>query len=182
MLILNNKLLDTRLIFKKSDIKNKKIVADFGCGLNGHITFLSSQIVGAEGKIYAIDILKNVVSNIESIARKGKKINIFPILANLEKFDSLNINQSSIDIVFVINILHQTPLYINVLRNANRIVKKQGCILIIDWKTSAPSFGHLAVNRINQEKITDSLAQIGLRQTDTFDAGSYHYAIVATKL
>jgi len=51
-------LLDPNKILKEAGLADCQTYADFGCGTLGHFVIPASIIVGEQGKVYALDILK----------------------------------------------------------------------------------------------------------------------------
>ncbi len=56
-------------------IKNGQVVADLGCG-SGYYTLALAELVGSEGKVYAVDLDKKCIQALEKKADKGGYHNI----------------------------------------------------------------------------------------------------------
>ncbi len=56
-------------------VKNGQVVADLGCG-SGYYTFALAELVGPEGKVYAVDLCKKCIRVLEKKADKGGYHNI----------------------------------------------------------------------------------------------------------
>ena len=56
-------------------VKNGQVVADLGCG-SGYYTLALAELVGPEGKVYAVDLGKNCIRALEKKADKGGYHNI----------------------------------------------------------------------------------------------------------
>jgi ubiquinone/menaquinone biosynthesis C-methylase UbiE len=56
-------------------IKNGQVVADLGCG-SGYYTFALAELVGPEGKVYAVDLDKKCIQALENKAGKAGYRNI----------------------------------------------------------------------------------------------------------
>ena len=97
-------------------------VGDLGCGGVGYFTFQSAQLVGDTGLVYAVDVQKMVLKNIEHRAKMFGLSNIKAVWSNLESFGATKINDGSLDFVILSNILFQNkyPEKIN-----NQKVKKR---------------------------------------------------------
>jgi SAM-dependent methyltransferase len=61
--------------FLRPYVKKGQVVADLGCGW-GYYTRALSDLVGPEGKVYAIDLSKNCIRSIQKKANKGGINNI----------------------------------------------------------------------------------------------------------
>jgi ubiquinone/menaquinone biosynthesis C-methylase UbiE len=56
-------------------VKEDYVVADLGCG-PGYYTFALAELVGSEGKVYAVDLGKKCIRALEKKAEKGGYHNI----------------------------------------------------------------------------------------------------------
>ncbi|PIP75226.1 hypothetical protein COW86_04980, partial [Candidatus Kuenenbacteria bacterium CG22_combo_CG10-13_8_21_14_all_39_9] len=69
-------------------------VADLGCGGNGFFTFKVARLVGKTGLVYAVDVLKMVLKNVENRAKMEGADNIKTVWSNLENFGAANIHDA----------------------------------------------------------------------------------------
>ncbi|MFH1744784.1 MAG: methyltransferase domain-containing protein [bacterium] len=177
-----NLLLDSRLILDKAKIKEGARVAELGCGGHGHFVFSSADRVGRSGTVYAIDILKNSLESLEKRARQENYKNIKTILSDLEIFGATKIESGSLDVALLINTLHMSVKRAEVVREAVRMLKRGGKLVVVEWKESSSPFGPDANQRVNKENLEKVMAKIGLRLEEDFPAGQYHYGLVFTKI
>jgi ubiquinone/menaquinone biosynthesis C-methylase UbiE len=174
-----SELLDPKNILEKIGLEEGMTVADLGCGGMGYFTLQAAHLVGKSGKVFAVDILPFVLKNVEerAKARSLDKI-IKTILSNLEILGATRIKDESLGVALLINIFFQTKKHENILREAVRLVKKGGKIVVIDWKKTASPFGPPVKNRVGAEEVKKLALKIGLKEKFGFEAGSYHYGIV----
>jgi ubiquinone/menaquinone biosynthesis C-methylase UbiE len=177
-----NALLDVNLVLSRAQISENMRVADLGCGSSGHFVFPSSKIVGKRGKVYAVDILKTVLSEIEKRIKQENIGNIETVWSNLEIFNATKIESGSLDIVLLINTLYQSHKRVEIIREAIRMLKKGGKLLVVDWKNISSPFGPPAEERVKIDLLKIGGEKLGLEIEDEFDAGQYHYGILFTKL
>lgn len=178
----NNQLLNPFIILEGLGVSAGKTVADFGCGGVGYFVFAAAELVGDKGKVYAVDILK---ANLESVQKKIRQDNIYNIQtvwSNLEVFGGTKIPERSVDIGMLINVLFQTTKHKEVLKEANRLMKKGGTLAIIDWKSHAMPFGPPSGHRLNKDTIINLATVSGFRVASQFEAGKYHYGLKFVKL
>src|SRR3989344_5685414 len=98
-----SELLNPEKILARTNIREGMRVADFGCGASGHFVFPMSQMVGKDGKVYAVDILKSALASVESRAKIEGATNILTIWSDLEVFGGAKIDSASLDIVAFVN-------------------------------------------------------------------------------
>jgi len=177
-----NALLDVDLILEKAGIKDKMVVADFGCGTSGRYVFGACRFVGKNGTVYAVDILK---TNLESVFRKAKTenlINIKTIWSNLEILNATNIESGSVDVGLLITTLYQSNKKAEIIREVIRIIRKHGKLIIVEWKSIFTPFGPPLENRVSEENIKNIAGRLGLKLEAEFFVGLYHYGLIFIKL
>lgn len=156
-------------------------VGDFGCGGAGYFVLQSAMMVGPEGKVCAVDIQKPVLSNIETRAQLYNLHNIKTVWANLEKYNATKIESGSLDFGLLINILFQNNDHETIIREAIRMVKQGGRLLVIDWKSGRFPFGPKEEDKIKLDTIREMGRRLNLREIKIFDAGTFHFGVVFEK-
>lgn len=177
-----NTLLDANLILSKSQVEEKMKVADLGCGSSGHFVFPAARLVGKKGMVYAVDILRTVLETINKRARAENFANIKTIWSNLEIFGATKIEAGSLDVALLINTLYQSHKRAEILRESIRLVKRNGELVVVEWKNTAAPFGPPAEERVKKELLDSAAKKLGLRPEEEFEAGQYHYGLIYVKL
>jgi len=165
-------------IINNLSLKEGDFVADFGCGAGAYI-FAASKLVGDKGKVYAIDLHKEILEKINHEADKMNLINIETIIADVE--DKVQLNDSSCDVVILSNLLSLVSNIENPIKEAKRVLKPSGIIVIVDWKNGEHNIFQKRHGFVEEEKIVAILAKNDLYVKKHFPAGDYHYAFSAGK-
>ena len=176
-----NVLIDTALILAKSKVMEKMTIADLGCGASGHFVFPFARIVGKKGIVYAVDILKTVLETIAKRARIENYDNIKTVWSNLEIFGATKIESASIDITLLINTLFQCRKRAEIIREAVRMIKHDGRLMVVEWKNTFALFGPPIEERVNKELTITIANKLGMRLEEEFEAGQYHYGLIFIK-
>jgi len=177
-----NELLDPAdLIKNKLGVFYGAKLADLGCGGAGYFALQAAQEVGPEGMVYAVDVLKSALSNVETRAQLLSLRNIRPIWSNLEKFGATNINNDALDFALLINILFQNKNQLEILKEATRMLKKGGKLLVVDWQVGRFPIGPKPEDKIAPEKIIEMANSLNLTLEQQFGAGQFHYGVVLVK-
>ena len=177
-----NKLLDVNVILSKAKIGPKMKIADLGCGTTGHFVFPAAKMVGKEGIVYAVDILKTVLESIDRRARVDNFTNVKTIWSDLEIFNATNIESGSLDLVLIMNTLHLSQKRAEVLREARRLLKKKGKLVIVEWKNTVSPFGPPPEVRVNYDNLIIAAERMGLKLEEEFFAGHYHFGLIFIKI
>jgi len=179
---LKTNLLNIDLILEKAKINEGFRIGDLGCGRGGHFTFLSAERVGKKGLVYAVDIMKN---NLAIITKEAKELNlpqIMPIWSDIETYGATKIDKESLDVVFLVNILHESSKPLDIIKESLRLLKKSGKVVIVDWKKISSPIGPDLSTRLNKETLISAVNKIGLSLEEEFEAGKYHFGLVFIKV
>jgi arsenite methyltransferase len=123
--------LNPKKVISSASVFNGSIAVDFGFGTGGFLEYLSVE-VGKEGRVYAIDIQKDIVKKVSEEFRKKNITNTKFLTANLENDKSTQMADSSVDFVLISGLFFQLHLKENVLKEAMRILKPGGRLLFIE--------------------------------------------------
>ena len=176
-----NELIDAAKVFDRLGLKSGMQVADLGCGGAGHFVIPAARLVGSMGLAYAVDILKSALQSVASKDRLEGINNVKTVWSNLEVAGATNISAASLDMDFLINILFQSQNHQAIIQEATRLLKPKGSLLVIDWNKTPTPFGPPAVDRVAVEEIKTLAQKAGLKLTDEFAAGTYHFGLIFQK-
>ena len=154
-------------------------VVDLGCG-NGHYTVAAGQLVGKKGQVHAFDLMEDALSQTATLARLQGIQNVSTRQCNLEKFGSCDLEEQSADVAIIGSVMHQLLNRENLIREAYRLLKTSGQLLVVEWQKDSP-IGPPIPERIGEEEIRSLLESHGLRPVRELPAGSFHYALLYTK-
>jgi len=170
------------LLIRQLGICSGAKVADLGCGTTGYFAFQAAQEIGETGIVYAVDILKLILRNIENRAKMLGLNNIKTIWSNLEDYGATEVHDGSVDYAFLISVLFQNKKPETILRESARIMRRGGRLLVVDWKRGRFPFGPPAEMKIAQEKVRELALGAGLKEIKEISAGKFHYGIIFEKL
>lgn len=172
---------DPLAILKSVGVGPTTRVADFGCG-HGHFVFPAAKLVGERGSVFAIDLQHELLLAIESRAKTEGLMNIKTIWADLEKIGSTKIPDESVDIVLLVNNHIDSMAQQKMLREAVRIAKSGGAILIIDWLGgNTIPLAPAVTERVAKEAAIVNAQGAGLFFVDEFSPSRYHYGLIFHK-
>jgi ubiquinone/menaquinone biosynthesis C-methylase UbiE len=173
--------LNQQLIIKKSGVGNRMKIAELGCGSTGFFVFPLAQIVGKEGMVYAVDIIKSSLDSIEKKAKLNNLKQIKTIWSNLEIFNATKIEAESLDLILLINVLHQSTKRVDIVREVIRMLKRGGKMLVVEWNEVTCAFGPPNENKVKIDLLKQGLTKLGMKQEEEFLAGNYHYGLLFSK-
>lgn len=161
------------------EIKPWMHIADIGAG-TGLFTKLFAKQIGLGGKVYAVDIAKEFVRNIQRIAKENKLANISTIV-NTQK--STGLAENAIDLAFISDTYHHFEYPNAMLKSIHRALKKNGHLAVIDFRkqqgvSSAWIMGHV---RANQQTVIKEIEANGFTLEQKHDFLHENYFLVFKK-
>lgn len=175
-------LLHAPQILKKVGVHQGSVVADLGCGHLGHFVFPAADMVGDDGIVYAVDIQKSILESLKSKSRDLGYSTIRPIWSDLETYGAAHeIKDASVDYALLANTLFQMKDPKEAMREASRMLKKGGKLVIVDWKPQHAPFGPPIDHRIEKENVLEIGRVLNFSHTEVFEAGPYHFGVVFTR-
>jgi ubiquinone/menaquinone biosynthesis C-methylase UbiE len=156
-------------------------VADFGSG-SGHYSMALAMAIGDKGKVYAVDIQKELLERLKNDANQKGIFNIEVIWGDVEKEGGSHIKSEFIDAVVISNLLFQVPQKEAVAKEALRILKKGGRLLLIDWSDSFGGLGPQNDAVVSKEKAKALFESVGFVIDREIQVGDHHYGLIFRKL
>lgn len=173
--------IDSLKLLERLGIEEKMQVADLGCGRRGYFSLQAAKMVGELGRVYAVDVIPSALENVQSMANLFGVNNLKTVWADLEVVGGTKIPDQNIDLAMVNNVFFQTKKDDLILKEATRILKRGGKLLVTEWKKIKTPFGPPPENRVSPEEIKNNAKNCGLSLCEEFEAGPYHYALIFIK-
>jgi len=156
-------------------------VADFGSGY-GYFSFSAAEAVGETGKVYAIDVQKDLLTRLKNEAQNIRHLsNIEIIWADLDHVGGTKLRESSIDAVILANVLFQLPQKDNTCMEIKRVLKRTGRVLVIDWSNYVGGMGPQPSDIFTKEQTVALFSKHGFVEDREIDAGAGHYGLIFKK-
>lgn len=157
------------------------IVADFGSG-SGHYVKALAKMVGDSGKVYAVDIQKDLLLKVKNeVAAEGLR-NVEVIHGDLEKPNGTHLRNESVGMVLMSNILFQVNDPKALFKEAQRVLSSGGILLIIDWAETTENIGPKQDQLVPKNRVEEMVHEFGFQIMKEIDAGAHHYGIVCKKV
>ena len=151
-------------IVRASSVSPGMAVADIGAG-TGLFTRLFSRQVGAQGRVYAVDISRPFVEN---ILRESRAQGLSNVEGVVNAADDAMLAAQSIDLAFTVDTYHHFEYPQSMLASIHKALRDGGRLIVIDFiKHPATSsrwvMGHV---RAHKEKVIDEITSAGFELVD----------------
>jgi ubiquinone/menaquinone biosynthesis C-methylase UbiE len=167
-------------LIRQLTIAPGSVVVDFGCG-SGYFSLAFAKAVGKEGKVISLDILPSALDAVASRAKMAGFSQISTKRANLEKENGSGLAPESADWIIIKDVLFQNTNKEIILKEASRIMRSGGHILLMEWKDTDDSVGPDLHLRISRAELASLIQTAGFSIQRELSVGDFHYAFLLGK-
>ena len=168
-------------VFGKTGLGPGMSLGDLGCGNLAYYTISGARVVGNNGMVYAVDILKSVLEAVNNRIKQEGLENIKTIWSNLEVVGAAKITPDSLDVAFLHNVLFHSKKPELIIKEASRLLKPGGRLMIVDWLKVNSPFGPPMEDRPDPSNLKNICQTLGLKSVEEFQAGPYHFGLIYSK-
>lgn len=172
-------LLDPNRILEEAGIRQGMKVADLGVGNIGHFLFPAASMVGAQGMVFGIDILRPALEAVQNRLKISGEQNVNLVWGNFETLGGTKLPDHSVDLAVMVGVFHAIRQDL-ALKEAMRILGTDGILLIVDWKPQGGPMGPRPESRLSKEEARRLAESSGFVFKKEFEAGPNHYGLVFT--
>lgn len=182
---------DPHHLIEQFDLQSGARVADFGAG-GGALALVAARAVGDAGKVYAVDVQKELLERLKNEARAARVHNLEVLWGDVERQGGTHLKDGAVDAVILSNILFQLEDRTGAAKEAKRVLKPGGKLLAVDWSGSfgrPPSpmasarrgMGPDPTHVVTEQVARTLFEQNGFQLVKTISAGNHHYGLVFRK-
>ena len=168
---------DNNLIQAK--ISPDDIVADIGAG-SGAYSVAAGRIIRG-GRVYAIEVQKNLLSRIQAAAIEAGVSNIEVLWGDVEMPNGTKLRDESITFAILSNIFFQVEDRESFFREINRVLRSGARVLLVDWSESCGGMGPDPLRVIKKETARHAFESHGFIHDEDIHAGAHHYGMIFHK-
>ena len=162
------------------NIKPGSNIGDFGSG-SGYFTLIMARLVGENGVVTAVDVLQNKLDTIKTAAQAQGLFNVSYVRGNLESENGSQLTADSQDMIMLANILFQSQRKAEIVKEARRVLKPGGELVVIDWEPAAPFGPQDGGWKLSKEEAQNLVSQIGFNLVREIPVASNHWGLLFRK-
>ena len=172
--------IDPKKVLFQIEIIPSDVVAEFGCG-TGYFVFPVAKMTQGNGRVYALDILKEKLEVVDSQVKILGLTNVATKRVNLETEKGSGLQDESVDWVIMVNMLFQNKNKELIISEARRVLKPGGKILVIEWNPQDTSVGPQKSVRISKEALLEMAQKLALGLEKEIEVSDFHYGLILVK-
>ena len=136
---------------------------------------------GKEGKVYAVDVQKDLLDKLKNEANREHLTNIEIIWGNIEKIGGTKIRDGLCDVAIASNVFFQVEDRKGFAGEVYRILKPTGRLFFIEWADSFGGIGPTPETVFGKKEAEKFFPQNGFVVEKEVSVGSHHYGLVIRK-
>lgn len=156
-------------------------VADFGSG-SGFYSMAIARAVEPNGKVFAVDIQKDLLEKLKNGAKQNNLNNIDIIWGDLEHFGGTKLREGSLDAVTACNLFFQIENKDALCLEIKRILKPNARVMVVDWADSFGGVGPQTKDIVTKVKMTALFLDHGFVLDREISVGNEHYGLIFRKV
>lgn len=172
---------DPKQILEQFHVDPGMTVADFGAG-SGHYTIALARMVGNSGKVYAVEVQRDVLDRLRSDITSTPGVNnVQFVWGDIDADRGSTLQDHLCDRIVMSNVLFQLEKKETAVKEMFRVLKSGGQVLLIDW---SDSFGHLGPHPsavISEDKAKEMFEACGFQYEKDVITGDHHYGMIFKK-
>jgi len=168
--------LNSDVIWGKTRLADADVLIDIGAG-TGFFALLFGRKIKS-GKVYACDISEEMIAWMNDNIPAEMKSIVVPLKMGE---NSVPLADGIAALVYMINLHHELEQPLILLKEARRLLKKDGKLMIIDWKKEQTPEGPLLEIRIAAETIQSHMSESGFSDIDKFSVLPFHNFFIGKK-
>lgn len=144
---------------RRLGLKPGMVVCDLGCG-NGYWTLPMARKVGMTGKVYAVDIQKEMLQKLRQRADRYDLKNIQPVLGSI---DDPKIPENEIDLLLMVDVYHEFSHPESMLWEIRRSLTPTGVIALLEYREEDPTVPIKPLHKMSKRQILKEYQANGLK-------------------
>ncbi len=167
---------ETSKLIKNMSIQPSDVIADIGAGSGYHVFKLAPLAV--KGKVYAVDIQKEMLQALQSNRKFKKYNNVNTVLGN-EK--SVNLPKNSIDKVLMVDVYHEFNFPYEMISSIKEALKPNGKIFLIEYRGEDPTVPIKKLHKMTEKQAVKELKASGFRLEKNIENLPWQHCMVFVK-
>lgn len=155
-------------------------VADLAAG-SGFFVRAAARAVGPDAQVWAIDPNPDMLVRLKNLSMSEGLHAIEVVRGTPEKPGGTHLPDSTIDFCILANALFSMRDKDAVAREAYRVLRRAGRLMLIDWSGSHGGLGPHEDHVVAQEDARGIFERAGFAHAEDIPAGGYHWGLILRK-
>jgi len=155
----------SELMRKQLDLKPGMMVCDMGCG-NGYHTLPMAQSVAPSGKVYGVEIQREMLKMLSSRAAANGVTNIVQVLG--EPADP-KLPEATLDLILCVDVYHEFSYPEQMLAGMRKALKPDGQLVMLEYRAEDDEVPIKPEHKMSKDQVTKELNANGFKLLKDFE-------------
>jgi ubiquinone/menaquinone biosynthesis C-methylase UbiE len=153
------------------------VVADIGAG-SGYHTFQMAGKVGPKGKVYAVDVQKEMLDILRRRTKSAKVTNVVPVLGTVT---DPKLPANSIDLILMVDVYHEFSHPYEMTVALVKALKPGGKLVFVEFRLEDPNVPIKLVHKMSEKQVLREMSLHPLKHAHTISTLPWQHVIVFEK-
>ena len=173
---------DPERVVEQGDFFPGQEVADFGVGSGAYTMAIARKIAGdSKSRVFAIDVQRNLLDRVATEAETEHLDSVNVVWGDLETIGGSRLKDESVSAVLIANTLFQLEDKKTTLKEAWRVLRPDGRLIIVDWSESFGNIGPKEDHVVTETAAKALAEEAGFTFDRSLNAGEHHYGFMSRK-
>jgi ubiquinone/menaquinone biosynthesis C-methylase UbiE len=165
-------------LHKLIKLKAGDVAADIGAG-TGYHTFRMSRVVGPTGKVYAVDIQKEMLALIRERMKKEKVSNVVPVQG---KEADPKLPAGTVDLILLVDVYHEFSQPYEMTEAMVKSLKDGGRLVFVEFRLEDPRVPIKLVHKMTEKQVLKEMKAHPLEHVTTIRTLPWQHVIIFKKV
>jgi len=157
-------------------LKPGDVVADLGAG-SGYYSFRMAPLVGAKGKVLAVEIQDEMIAELKKRIAKDNVTNVETVKCTES---DPKLPEGGVDLVIMVDVYHELEFPYEVMTAVKKSLKPGGRVAFVEFRKEDKEVPIKEVHKMTEEQIGKEMAAVGLQHLETIGILPWQHIAVYT--
>jgi ubiquinone/menaquinone biosynthesis C-methylase UbiE len=167
----------TDKLLKALPLKPGMVVADLGAG-SGYYTFPIADKVGPKGKVYAVDIQKEMLDIINRRMKAREVTNIVPVRGTIS---DPKLPEGKVDLILMVDVYHEFSHPYEMTVAMVKALKPGGLLVFVEYRMEDPAVPIKLVHKMSQKQVIQEMRPHPVKHVKTLDMLPWQHVMLFKK-
>lgn len=164
------------LIWKELALSGPRVLVDIGAGTGFFAAPFARKL--ASGTVYACDVQDEMLTWMKEHLPSDIRYGVVPMKMEESR---VPLQGGIADLVYMVNLHHELDDRMAVLKEASRLLKPGGTVMVMDWKKEETPAGPPVEIRVTEEELIEDVKKAGFKEIKKHPVLPYHNFITGKK-